>query len=375
MRRLNAHFGEAVLEGVHRVIDLGDLAAEWQPSLRFLLIGGREDIAARLDGLRASGLSNVSWIDAEGLQRGDVVVSAGNGKELMVLDRASDHHHGLQLTNRCNSYCLMCSQPPTAQDDEWMVQEAVDVLRHMSPSAVIGLSGGEPLLLGDRLREILETVKHYHPAAKVDLLTNGRLLADREFADSLLSDLETPTSWLVPLYGHADFLHDFIVQAKGAFEQTLQGILNLQAYRQPVQLRVVLIQPVLEELEELCIYIGRNLPFVREVALMACEPIGFALANRDVCEVDLSEWHETLHASCRILARHEVPFLFMNAPLCALPEQLRPYAHRSISDWKNVYAPVCSECSLRASCSGFFSWHERGWKPLKTIKIFEEEKA
>jgi len=99
----------------------------------------------------------------------------------------------------------------------------------------------------------------------------------------------------VPLYGHADFLHDFVVQAPCAYEQTIAGVLNLQACQQPVQLRIVLIQPVLLEiLPELCTFIGRNQPFFREVVLMVCEPIGFALANRELCEVDLVDWHSTL---------------------------------------------------------------------------------
>src|SRR5690606_30623430 len=229
--------------------------------------------------------------------------------------------------------------PPTPQNDDWMVREAVEVIRHMRQSpAVLGLSGGEPLLLGERLREVLDAVAIHHPDTQVEVLTNGRLLADSGLSQALLSDLTPSVTWLVPLYGHADFLHDFVVQAHGAYEQTIEGLLNLQAHSQPVQLRIVLIRPVLENLQELCVFIGRNLPFVREVALMACEPIGFALANREMCEVDLVDWHEILLRATRELRRHSVPFLFMNTPLCTLPRELYGYAHQSISDWKNVYS-------------------------------------
>jgi len=175
------------------------------------------------------------------------------------------------------------------------------------------------------------------------------------------------------LYGHANFVHDFVVQAHGAFDETLAGLLALQEHRQEIQLRTVLIEPVLQVLTELAGFVGRNLPFVRQFALMGCEPIGFALANRDQCEVNLAAWEMTLHQVSRVLNRYAVPHLFMNMPLCALPHALWPLAHRSISDWKNTYAAECSSCSVRTDCTGLFAWHEKGWKPapLKSISSSE----
>lgn len=228
---------------------------------------------------------------------------------------------------------------------------------------MLGLTGGEPLLLRGRLREVLNAIGRWLPDTQVEILTNGRLLAEFDLAAHLLRGLGTRVRWLVPLYGHADFVHDFVVQARGAFDESIAGLLALQAAQQPIQLRIVLIEPVLQVLPELVGFIGRNLPFVREVALMGCEPIGFALAHREQCEVDLSTWGSTLEQAARVLRRHQVPCLFMNAPLCALPRMLWPLAHRSISDWKNVYADECGQCTVRDDCTGLFAWHERGWKP------------
>lgn len=373
MRRVNANFEAVALQGVWQVVNCAELASQWSPNLRFMVLVTNSVERERVAQFRAAGLENIAWLESENVVSGDVLVPEQHLSRATILHRLSDRHHGLQLTNRCNSYCMMCSQPPTQQNDEWMVQEAVDVIRHMRCSPpVLGLSGGEPLLLGERLREVLDTVASHHPGTQVEVLTNGRLLADAGLSRALLSELTATATWLVPLYGHADFLHDFVVQAPGAYEQTLEGLLNLQAYSQPIQLRIVLIKPVLENLQELCSFIGRNLPFVREVALMACEPIGFALANRDICEVDLVDWHDSLLEATRELKRHSVPFLFMNTPLCTLPPELYGYAHQSISDWKNVYPAQCDACDAKPSCSGLFAWHERGWKPSKTIKLLVE---
>jgi len=301
---------------------------------------------------------------------GDIVVL--RDQHAFVLYREHDTHHSLLLTNRCNSYCLMCSQPPTKHADEWLVDEALDVIQHMRTSpAVLGLSGGEPLLLGKRLRQVIEAVKTRHPETRIDVLTNARLFSDTVLAQSILDGLDAKVTWLVPLYGHAEFFHDFVVQAHGAFEETLAGLLALREYRQTIQLRTVLIEPVLAVLPELCAFIGRNLPFVREFALMGCEPIGFALANREHCEVDLADWADTLLQAGKTLHRYAVPFVLMNTPLCALPRLLWPDTAMSISDWKNVYADECNRCAVKPDCPGLFAWHERGWTPSRIRPIVE----
>jgi len=327
-----------------------------------------------IEDLQRTGLDNLAWAISDQLEIGDIVVARPSKGELIVLLRASDTHHALFLTNRCNSNCLMCSQPPTKDDDGWLVEEALEAIRHLNwHPRTIGLTGGEPLLLGGGLRRILDAMGQHLPQTAVEVLTNGRLFADMSVVETVLSDLSTKVRWLVPLYGHANFLHDFVVQAPGAFDETIDGLLTLQEHQQEIQLRSVLISPVLEVLPELALFVARNLPFIREWALMGCEPIGFALANREACEVDLVAWGATLEQARAVLRTYRIPHVWMNTPLCALPQSLWPQALKSISDWKNVFAPECDGCAARQSCSGLFAWHERGWKPapLRTMETTE----
>ncbi|QPF75868.1 His-Xaa-Ser system radical SAM maturase HxsC [Roseateles sp. DAIF2] len=370
MRRLLVSELEPAGQGVHRVISAEELSAGWRPDLQCLLLCQGPEDWQLFRRLRRNGLS-IGAVSGKGIENGDVVAVRSDKPELMVLFRESDLHHALLLTNRCNSYCLMCSQPPTPQLDPWLMEEALAVVHHIRCSPVsLGLSGGEPLLLGaSELRRLIALVAERHPSTRIDLLSNGRLLGQPSLAHTLLHRLEARLSWLVPLYGHADFLHDYVVQSPGAFDETLAGLLELQRHGQSIQLRIVLIAPVLESLPEICRFIARNLPFVSEVALMAAEPIGLALANRQLCEVDLAKWGDVLVESCQALRRGRVPFVFMNAPLCALPMDLWPAASRSISDWKQVYASECELCEVKARCCGLFAWHERGWQPTKIKPI------
>ncbi len=373
---------------VMRVAGLSAVAREWAPGLHLLVrVASMTDMEV-LAKLAKAGVTNLTLLTAElnlfdtsdipsvlemaePLLEGDVVEVTPGRAGIHVLFRESDVHHTVFLTNRCNSRCLMCSQPPTRQDDSWLADEAIRVAMHMRVSPrTVGFTGGEPLILGSRLREVLDAFIQYHPNTQFDLLTNGRLLADSKLAHALLHEIKHPITWLVPLYGHADFLHDFVVQAPGAFDQTIEGLLTLQSYGQPIQLRIVLIEPVLRILPELCDFICRNLPFVSEVALMGCEPIGFALANRDTCEVDIHEWHKEMEAAVHRLVQGGLRPVLMNLPLCVIPRELWRFAHQSISDWKRVFIAECASCVVKNDCSGLFAWHDKGWRPanIKAIR-------
>lgn len=373
-----------------RYTPLHALSAEWRPDLSWLVPVADKEQLEKLERLASAGLTHLyAALDendpiqscelpvvraaVQELEPGDVLAVTPGTSKLQVLYRETDIHHTMFLTNRCNSRCLMCSQPPTTKDDSWLVEEAKLIAAHMRrPPDVLGFTGGEPLLLGPALRDVLETFEATHPAASFEVLTNGRLFSDRSLAKLLLTALTARVTWMVPLYGHADVLHDNVVQHEGAFDQTIDGLLTLHAFKQPIQLRIVLIEPVLQVLPELCAFVARNLPFVREVALIACEPIGYAIRNRAVCEVNLTDWTDTLIQSVHRLALAAVPAILMNIPLCAIPSELHRYAQRSISDWKQTYATECDGCQKRDQCCGLFSWAARNWRPAHIKPIREE---
>jgi Radical SAM superfamily len=248
---------------IARVVSVNDLHAVWQPRLSWVVRAGSADETSKLERLGAAGLSGLFMLtsdsenacgarlptvvaDAAAIEWNDVVAMTPDRQQLQVLYRESDSHHTVFLTNRCNSRCVMCSQPPTPADDSWLVEEAKQIAVHIRCAPdVLGFTGGEPLLLGDKLREVLQVFLATLESTTFDVLTNGRLLHDRALAKALLDGLPQRFCWMVPLYGHADFLHDEVVQAAGAFDQTIDGLLTLHSYSQRVQLRIVLFEPYL----------------------------------------------------------------------------------------------------------------------------------
>jgi len=121
-----------------------------------------------------------------------------------------------------------------------------------------------------------------------------------------------------------------------------------------IEIRVVLHRLTTERLANLAEFIARNLPFVEHVALMGLEMFGFTPKNLDVLWIDPVDYQNEIEAATRVLARAGLHVSIYNHQLCTLPRSLWPFAVKSISDWKNIYLPECTDCGVRDLCGGFF---------------------
>lgn len=294
--------------------------------------------------------------DLDHLAQGDIIGIAPNGQRITVLWKEAAAHNSVLLTEQCDNYCIMCSQPPKDREDAWLFERAKRIVSLLPPSARgLGLTGGEPTLHTDALIDLLEHCRDTAPWVSLHLLSNGRRFADADFtqrfAEVGLADLMVG----IPLYAPEPGLHDFIVQAAGAFEETVRGILNLVSLGQSVELRVVVQRHTVPILADLATFIARNLPFIDQVALMGLEMTGLARPNSAEVWIDPFDYQRELAEATRILIDAHIVTKIYNHQLCVLDEQLWPYAVRSISDWKNDYLDVCHQCSARDTCGGVFT--------------------
>lgn len=293
--------------------------------------------------------------DLEYLSPGDIVRVNRDAGEIRVLYRRKSSHNTLFFTERCNSRCLMCSQPPRAVDDGYLVEEILEAIPLMSPNTRdICITGGEPTLLGERFLDVIEATKRWLPKTSLHVLSNGRLFS-LEFARQMATIRHPDLMIGIPLYSDVASKHDFVVQAKGAFDETLRGIMNLERCAQRVEIRFVIHKQTFERLPQTARFIARNLPFVAQVALMGLEMTGFTKTNLDALWIDPADYQSQLCAAVSELNQSRVNVMIYNHQLCVLARELWPFARKSISDWKNIYMPECHGCCIRESCGGFFA--------------------
>jgi His-Xaa-Ser system radical SAM maturase HxsC len=289
------------------------------------------------------------------LSAGDVISSSETGEYVRVLWRAKSRNNSILLTERCDHYCLMCSQPPKEREDDWLLSNARELIRLLPRSTQgLGFTGGEPTIYGERLIELLKLCRNLLPEAGVHVLSNGRRFADFAFASAWAS-VQNPRMMVgIPLYGAEPALHDYVVQSAGAFEETVRGIVNLGEVQQRIEIRVVVHKQTAPALPDIAEFIARNLPFVEQVALMGLEMIGFARANMEEVWIDPNDYREQLNEAVSLLARRRIKTMIYNHQLCLIDRELWPFTVRSISDWKNEYHPECMKCSIKDDCGGFF---------------------
>lgn len=297
----------------------------------------------------AAGLENLNY-----LETGDVI-SADPMGNVRVLYRKTSDHNFIFSTNNCNSLCLMCSQPPALFPEPNMTSEHLRLIDLIDPGTKqLGITGGEPTYFKEDFLRVVAHCKQRLPRTALHILSNGRSFADASFA-AMLAEIGHPSLMLgIPLYADVDHVHDHVVQVRGAFRETIHGIYNLAENGIGIEVRNVLNRLTVRRLEGWAYYLSRNLTFVNHIALMGMEMTGFVHRNMSELWIDPHDYGEVLSDVLSVLGRAGFDVSLYNHQLCVVPMETWPYAVRSISDWKNVYLPACSECLVRDRCGGFF---------------------
>jgi His-Xaa-Ser system radical SAM maturase HxsC len=307
--------------------------------------------------------------DLSNLHSGDLVLVDGNSGRIRTLFLERSQHNALFLTERCNNNCLMCSQPPRNNGEAMLgiCMRMVELLKS-NPPVRLGITGGEPTLLGEGFLQLLSSIKTNLPTTAITSLSNGRRFADQEFACAVAALRVQELRFSVPIHADVSDVHDHIAQASGAFNETIAGLYNLAALGVETEIRIVLHALSIPRLESLAEWIWRKLPFVRQVAFMGLENMGYVKKNWSLLWIDPIDYSKQLRTSVEHLHRRGIAVSLYNLPYCVLPEELWGFACNSISDHKHIFLPECKSCDVAPQCAGFFQSgkkrHSRALQPI-----------
>lgn len=290
--------------------------------------------------------------NVEAFNEGDVVVINKRGEITFVYEKDSDHN-ALMVTERCNHRCIMCPQPPVMQEDDKMAYNFKLISLMGKKTKEIGITGGEPTMIGDNLFVLINSIKKRLPNTAITILSNGVKFADKDYAAKLALCGHHELQIDIPLFSDIAEEHNHIVGAK-TFYKTVQGLYNLALFRQRIGIRVVVHKKTYKRLPQMADFIYHNFPFVVQVAFMEMETIGLAKENLEELWIDPYDYNKELREAVMLLTERGIKTYIYNAQLCVLPEEMWKYAVQSISDWKDIYLPECEGCVLRGQCAGFF---------------------
>lgn len=288
----------------------------------------------------------------DSFNEGDIVVINRDG-EIMFVYEINSVSNSIFVTGKCNHRCIMCPQPPVTNEVDKTPFNLQLIKLFDKRTQEVGITGGEPTLIGDKLFDIIKQIQKHLPKAAISLLSNGVKFADKDYALKLAScdcrDLQVD----IPLFSDIAELHNEIVGAQ-TFYKTVQGLYNLALYRIKIGIRVVVHKKTFKRLPQLADFIYHNFPFVTQVAFMQMETTGMAEENIQELWIDPHDYNHQLSEAVTLLSNRGIATYIYNAQLCVLPEHLHKYATKSISEWKDVYLENCCNCKLKDSCGGLF---------------------
>jgi His-Xaa-Ser system radical SAM maturase HxsC len=299
----------------------------------------------------------------------DVIKFNPANLSIRALFRNKANANAFLLTEKCNSLCIMCSQPPRDLDDKMHFESLFKSLPLIPKSTKeITFTGGEPTLNFPSFTESLKRAKFHLPNTAIHILSNGRNFQDKLLAKEVSNINHPDLMFGIPLYSDDEDTHDFVVQSKGAFTETIKGVMNLYKYRVPIEIRCVIHKYTYERLPQLAEFIARNLPFISHVNFMGLEREGYGKMNFDDLWIEPNSFIDKLEEAVNHLDMVGIPVRLYNYTQCMLPKSLRHRAVVSISDWKNEFREECDSCRLKPDCCGLF----KSIASAKGVKVYPE---
>jgi len=159
----------------------------------------------------------------------------------------------LALTYRCNNECSHCYNARSRSFPEIETKDWFAVLDRIWETGIphVVFTGGEPTLRND----LPQLVAHAEKNGQITgLNTNARRLRDRKFLDSLVEAGLDHVQ--ITIESHIPRIHDYMVQAPGAFNQSIEGLKNALDTPLYVMTNTTLLQENSSYIEETLHYLA-----------------------------------------------------------------------------------------------------------------------
>jgi len=286
------------------------------------------------------------------------------------------------IWNKCNSRCLMCSNPSDFQAGDPYKNYGIDSLKErISRIKLIDdkiiLTGGEPTIHPDFLK-LLSFIRKKFPPTTIELDTNGRRFCYSSFAKKVLSfnNINIYTS----LHGFNAKTHDAITRTPGSFLQTVEGIKNILKYKHlglnELELRIIITKLTYQYIEKILKFIKEKFPQVNRIVVIFMEMEGQAGDNLKIVGLTHSQFQKFIPKIAKWIPKFK-EFRFYHFPLCTIDYSLWKYAWRTLPNHEVTFLPKCKNCLYKKYCLGIHKEYikkvgVKEFKPIKKKYIIKE---
>jgi len=284
--------------------------------------------------------------------------------------------------NKCNSKCLMCSNPSEFQSRDSYKDYGFDALKqridkiNLVDDKII-LTGGEPTIHPEFFK-VISYIRKKFPNMIIELDTNGRRFYYPEFVKKLFSF--NKINILTVLHGFNAKTHDAVTRAPGSFSQTVEGIKNVFKYKNlglhNIELRIVVTKLTYKYIEKILTFAKKEFPEFDRIVIIFMEMEGQAKKNFKAVGLTYAEFQDYIPKIAKWIPKFK-EFRFYHFPLCIINYRLWKHTWRTLPDYEVTFLPECKNCLYKKYCLGIHKDYiekigAKEFKPIKKKYIIKE---
>jgi His-Xaa-Ser system radical SAM maturase HxsC len=230
------------------------------------------------------------------------------------------------------------------------MEQIKEVIDKVPEKEVLCFTGGEPTLR-EEFFEILKYAREKHPEKFLFVVSNGRKFASEEFTKKL-ADLNLGNFRLgIALYSHKANVHDEITQAKGSWQEAVQGIKNLLKYGFKVELRILVEKLNYQEMEETARFIVDNFNGLERVVFINLKYTGNAFINRKKVFVRYGKVVPFIQKAADVLLENGFEVKLFHFPLCIIDKKYWKLAEGTTKQENELtLLEKCELCIVKERC-------------------------
>lgn len=291
--------------------------------------------------------------------------------------------------NKCNSKCIMCTNPTEFQARDSFKDYSFAQLKGRISAAKIFdgkenliddkiiFTGGEPTIHPDFFKILTFTRKKYPPVI-IELDTNGRRFCYAPFTKKVLKF--RPVNIYTSFHGFDAKTHDAITRTPGSFSQTVKGIKTILKYKSlglhQLELRIIITKLTYQYAEKILQFIKRIFPGIDRVVIIFMEMEGQAGKNFKIVGTTHTEFRKFIPKIAKWIPEFR-GFRFYHFPLCTIEPSLWKYTWRTLPDYEIIFLSVCKNCLYKKYCLGIHKDYlekvgGKEFKPIKEKYIIKE---
>ncbi len=151
----------------------------------------------------------------------------------------------------------MCGVFNSKKDSDWKytldeLKDEIDT-KKIEEGDIVIISGGEPTIY-QHFYDMLGYLNE--KKARITIFSNGRAFKNKGFVEKLATfEYE---NLLIPLFGSNAVVHEKLTCAEGSFEDTIEGLRNLDRYKLPYSIKTVVMKDNYKDLKQWAEFVADN---------------------------------------------------------------------------------------------------------------------